>query len=70
MAKFLCRCGALIQTGGDVPHPTELLMIAGWEIGEDTWDGTLRIPDLYARMTHVFSCYRVREAVGLREWHG
>lgn len=56
MAKFLCRCGAVIRTSGEVPHPTELLMIADREIGEDTSDGAVQMPDLYARMTHVFPC--------------
>ncbi len=36
------------------PHPTELLMIADREIGEDTSDEAVRMPDLYARMTNVF----------------
>jgi hypothetical protein len=28
MVKFLCRCGAVIHTSGDIPHPSELLMIS------------------------------------------
>jgi hypothetical protein len=56
VATFLCRCGAVIHTSGGVPHPTELLMIADHDIGEDTWDGAVQTPGLYARMTHVFPC--------------
>ena len=46
----------MIHTSGEVPHPTELLMIADREIDEDTSDGGVQMPDLYARMTHVFPC--------------
>lgn len=56
MAKFLCRCGGIIHTSGEVPHPTELLMIPEREIGDDAWDGSLKMSDLYARMRHVFPC--------------
>ena len=31
-------------------------MIADGEVGEDTWDGAVQIPDLYSRITHVFPC--------------
>ena len=51
-----CRCGAVIHTSREVPHPTELLMIADREIGEDTSDGAVQMPHLYARMNHVFPC--------------
>ncbi len=31
-------------------------MIADHEIADESWGGAVEMSDLYARMTHVFSC--------------
>ena len=55
MAKFLCVCGEVIRTSGDVPNPGELRILADADFytdpeSEDPTDA------LYRRSTIAYRC--------------
>lgn len=54
MAKWLCACGAQIQSSGPIPNPAEWLLIS--DLDFDAFTGTVAAEDVYASMSHAFRC--------------
>jgi hypothetical protein len=56
MAKFLCRCGAVIHTSGLVPNPVEWRLISDELL--DEFDGVVSIDSLYKSAVIGYRCAR------------
>jgi hypothetical protein len=55
MGQFVCRCGDVIRTTGEIPHPYEWLLFADQAIADEGWEGPFR--DLYNTIAiHAFKC--------------
>ncbi|WP_136518141.1 hypothetical protein [Cellulomonas telluris] len=56
MAKFLCVCGSVVSTSGEIPHPYQWNLISDGDF--DTSTGTVDADELYMRSTLMFRCPR------------
>lgn len=54
MAKWLCPCGATMQSSGAIPNPSELLLISDTDFA--AFSGAVDAEDVYQAMTHAFRC--------------
>jgi len=54
MAKYLCDCGEVMRTSGDIPNPLEWLLISAVEY--DSFEGQIDSEALLQRMTSLFRC--------------
>lgn len=54
MAKWLCPCGATVQSSGEIPNPSEWLLISDADF--DAFSGTIEAEDVYQEMAHAFRC--------------
>jgi len=54
VAKWLCPCGATVQSSGAIPNPSEWLLISDSDF--DAFSGTVEAEDVYKEMTHAFRC--------------
>ena len=54
MAKYLCDCGEVIRTSGDIPNPIEWLLISAtkYDFFQDQIDSNA----LFQEMTSLFRC--------------
>ena len=54
MAKWGCRCGATLRSGGSIPNPTEWLAVSDADF--EAFSGLVRAEEVYDAMTHAFRC--------------
>lgn len=54
MAKFVCVCGTVISTRGEIPNPNQWLMVS--DIDFDAMSGLLEAEVIYRSATLAFRC--------------
>jgi len=54
MAKYLCDCGEVLRTSGEIPNPMEWFLISASEF--DSFYGEVDSEALLQRMTSLFRC--------------
>jgi hypothetical protein len=54
--KFLCHCGSVIHTSGEIPNPTEFVFFADNEFSEFFDAEPLDISQVYAKARSIFRC--------------
>ncbi len=54
MAKFLCVCGHIIRTSGDIPHPYQWDLVS--DVDFDRFPGLVDAEQIYMAATLMFRC--------------
>jgi hypothetical protein len=54
MAKFVCVCGTIIRTSGDVPNRNEWKLLS--DVDFDRYSGRVDVEELYLAGTIAFRC--------------
>lgn len=54
--KFLCHCGSVIHTSGEIPNPTEYKFLADTEFSVFFDEDQLDISRLYVAARSIFRC--------------
>jgi hypothetical protein len=54
MAKWLCVCGQVIRSSGNIPNPQEWLLLSDAEF--EAFDQPIPTHELYLKARHVYRC--------------
>ncbi len=54
VAKWVCACGATIQSSGAMPNPSEWLLIS--DVAFDQFEGQVDSEAVYRAASHAFRC--------------
>ena len=54
MARWLCACGETLHSSGEMPNPTEWLLVSDRDF--EAFTGLVQAEDVYTAMQHAFRC--------------
>jgi hypothetical protein len=54
VAKWTCECGTTIRSSGEIPNPTQWMLMSDRDF--DAFSGLVQAEDVYRNMTVAFRC--------------